>query len=279
MLLEDGEYRHWSTVDLWSDARRGPDRLTSTSGEEEQADEAPEDIRPDPVDLMRITHRSAQLGIDIPRPLTVSTDADDLDLQLQACLRAAEAQRLQFWHLRLGCSFSAPDGGEHMESAVVYVRLLAEDEDELADSPTPRRRGRRHPPAPVAWSMLPEDSWVTKDHSLQYKLGVDAKLLSAEVTGHRGETSTCVVRAHGLLTSEPWWQLGGQGQRLDGNYEFALVVRGPLRTGSVVECLLDTTLVKTRLGRRSLRATVTGSALARADLLTAADYEEFYLEL
>jgi hypothetical protein len=290
-------------VDLWSDK-------LETEPEDLGEEEVDED-EPIPVDWTRFTSRTARVEVTLPTPITVAT-VEHESVELQRSLRSRAADGLQYWDVRLSCSFYAPDP-EQLERATVRVtlaplrakafaavadvddpidqavlRACVASEQEASRAPdrhasTPVRDvfdPRRDASAPVAWSMQPDERLArTPTTAQRYKIGTDVKLITASVEQEVIPTAPVLIRAYNEGTSEPWWALGGRRQALAGNYSLALIVQGRRGQVAQVDVSMDATVIKRRRLRRPLRRTVRGAAHVRTWLLPEDEFDRVEEEL
>jgi hypothetical protein len=259
MILEDDEFRHWTSVDLWSDKLRsyrddsGDDSGSAEEEQEETAEAAKAAGRP--VDETRYTRREARLGVDRPRPL-IYAGLENEDAEIRKYLASPDAALYQYWQVRLACSFSAAEG-EAFERAKLKLRFLSSSGAQ----------------APVAWSMAPDERLAPRTGTWHYKADFDLKFISTEVSRDVKDPDAIVIKAHNLLTSEPWWAMGGTGQQLDGNYQLALIARGPSKRLAGVQVTMEFTLSKARRWRRNHRVTIAEKMGVVAALVPDQEYE------
>jgi hypothetical protein len=255
MILDDDEFRHWTSADLWSDKLRSY-RDDSGGGGEEEQEEAAEtaEAAGKPVDWTRYTRREARLGVDRPRPL-IYAGLENEDAEIGKYLASPNATDFQYWQVRLACSFSAAEG-EAFERAKLKLRFLSSSGAQ----------------APVAWSMAPDERLAPRTDTWHYKVGLDLKFAKAEVGRDVKERDAIVIKAHNLLTSDPWWAMGGTGQQLDGNYQLALIARGPSGRPAGVHVTMEVTVTKASRWRRNLRVTIAEPMGVLAALLPDREY-------
>jgi hypothetical protein len=255
MILEDDEFRHWTSVDLWSDKLRSYQNDSGGYGEEEP-DEAAEaaEAAGQPVDWNRYTRREARLGVDRPRPLTYA-GLENEDAELRKYLASPDAASFQYWQVRLACSFSAAEG-EAFERAKLKLRFMSPSGAQV----------------PKAWSMAPDERLAPCTDTWHYKVGLDLKFIATEVSRDVKEQDAIVIKAHNLLTSDPWWAIGGKGQQLDGSYQLALIAQGPCGRPAGVQVSMEVTVTKARRWRRNRRVTVAEPMGVLAALLPDHEY-------
>jgi len=234
-------------------------------------------------------------------------------LELQRALQSRASEGLQYWDVRLYCSFYAPAAQERLERAAVRATLAplrAEEFAASADTDDPIDQAvmracvasegeasstpdhhviapvrdvlnpRRDASAPVAWSMQPDERLARTPATAQrYKISGDVKLVTASVEHEVTQPAPVLIRAHNLGTSEPWWALGGRGQALDGSYELALIVQGGRKEVAQLDVRMDATIVKRRRLRRPLRRTVMGAAHVMTWLLPETEFDRLQEEL
>jgi hypothetical protein len=248
---------HWTSADLWSDNLRSyQDDDGGLAEEEEEVAQESAAANNVPVDWTRYVRREARLGVDVPRPLG-HVALENEDLELRRYLSSPAAAPFQYWEIRLACSLSAAEG-ESFERATVRVRL----------------RSPGHPQDPVAWSMAPDERLAPGTGMWHYKVGVDLKFLTTEASRDVSKQDAVVVKAHNRFSSEPWWAIGGKGQRLDGDYGLALIVRGPRDTPAEMHVAMKVTVAKMRRWRPSRTVTVKEPVHVERLLMTDAQWAE-----
>ena len=219
--------RHWSTVDLWSDGQRRPIRAeipVSVDMEEKLA-----------------ALREAEVGVDIPVPLSISTQTDG---ELLKYLMSPALSGWTYHYLRLGCSFRN-GRGERFTGAELSVRLTRSDPGDEQ---------------PAAWSMTPLTLLDGDDRTDTLTVGADLKFVKGEKARQTKATQGTLVRAYGLLTANPAWRFTPTRIRdLEGSFQLGLIVRSPVESRLGGDVALNVVVEKPRRLAPVLSATVKGA--------------------
>ncbi len=224
---DSDELRHWSTVDLWSDGQRHP-TLT----------EAPMSVD---MDKKLAALREAEVGVDIPVPLSISTQTDS---ELLKYLTSPAMSGWIYHYLRLGCSFKKGKG-ERFTGADLSVQLRRSDP------------GDEHP---AAWSMTPLTMLDGDERTDTLTVGADLKFIKGEASRQAKARQGTLVRAYGLLTADPAWRFTATRIRdLEGSFELGLIVRSPVESRLGGEVALNVVVEKPRRLAPVLSATVKGA--------------------